>query len=38
MDAFFLSFERECMVNFKMFEESRREEIVAIFTKETEEK
>ena len=38
MDAFFLSFERECMVNFKMYEESRREEIVAIFTKETEEK
>ena len=38
MDNFFLSFERECMTNFRMFEEAKREEIVAMFTKETEEK
>jgi hypothetical protein len=38
MDAFFLGFERECMVSFRMFDESKREEITALFTKETEEK
>jgi hypothetical protein len=38
MTDFFLSFERECMVCFRMFEESKRDEIVALFTKETEER
>jgi predicted ribosome quality control (RQC) complex YloA/Tae2 family protein len=38
MDAFFLSFERECMTSFKMFDEAKRDEITALFTKETEEK
>jgi hypothetical protein len=27
MDNFFLQFERECMISFKMFDESKREEI-----------
>lgn len=38
MDAFFLGFERECMTVFRMFEEAKRDEIQALFTKETEEK
>ena len=38
MDTFFLQFERECMISFKMFEESKRDEIQALFVKETEEK
>ena len=38
MDAFFLGFERECMTTFKMFEETKREEIQALFAKETEDK
>ena len=38
MDTFFLQFERECMISFKMFEESKRDEIQALFVKEVEEK
>lgn len=38
MNAFFISFERECMTSFKMFEESKKDEIQALFVKETEEK
>lgn len=38
MDSFFLGFERECMVSFRMFDEAKREEIVGLFTKETEDK
>lgn len=38
MDAFFVSFERECMGSFRMFEEGKRDEIQALFAKETEEK
>jgi hypothetical protein len=38
MNTFFVSFERECMVSFKMYDESKREDILALFTKETEER
>jgi hypothetical protein len=38
MDTFFLHFERECMTTFKMFDESKRDEIQSLFVKETEEK
>jgi hypothetical protein len=38
MDTFFRSFERECMVSFRMMDETRREEIQALFVKETEER
>lgn len=35
MDTFFLHFERECMTTFKMFDESKRDEIQSLFIKET---
>lgn len=38
MDTFFVNFEKECMTSFRMFDETKREEIHALFTKETEEK
>ena len=38
MDTFFVSFEKEAMSQFKMFDESKRDEIIALFTKETEER
>lgn len=38
MDTFFRTFESECMQTFKMFDESKREEIVQLFTLETEER
>lgn len=36
MDTFFRNFEKECMTTFKMYDESKREDINALFTKETE--
>ena len=38
MDAFFVNFEKEAMSQFKMFDESKHDEILALFTKETEER
>lgn len=38
MDTFFLNFERECMTTFKMFDETKRDEIHSLFVKETEDK
>jgi hypothetical protein len=38
MDTFFVSFEKDCMSQFRMLEESKRDEIHALFTKETEER
>jgi hypothetical protein len=36
MDSFYRNFEKDCVSTFKMFEESKRAEIHALFTKETE--
>jgi hypothetical protein len=38
MDTFFVNFEKDCMSQFRMLEESKRDEILALFTKETEER
>jgi Domain of unknown function (DUF4455) len=38
MDAFFVNFEKESMSQFRMFDETKRDEILALFTKETEER
>ena len=38
MDTFFVNFEKDCMSQFRMFDETKREEILALFTKETEER
>ena len=38
MDTFFVGFEKDCMSQFRMLEESKRDEIHALFTKETEER
>jgi hypothetical protein len=38
MDTFFVNFEKDCMSQFRMFDETKREEIMALFTKETEER
>jgi hypothetical protein len=38
MDTFFVSFEKDCMSQFRMLDESKRDEIHALFTKETEER
>jgi hypothetical protein len=36
MDTFYNDFEKECANVFKMYDESKRQEIIALFTKETE--
>ena len=38
MDNFYREWERDCALVFKMQEEAKRAEIVALFTKETEER
>ena len=38
MDTFFINFEKDSMSQFRMFDESKRDDILALFTKETEEK
>lgn len=38
MEQFFVTFERDCMTNFRLFEENKHDEILALFTKETEER
>lgn len=38
MDIFFKDFEKDCMLTFKMHEESKRAEILALLTKETEDR
>jgi hypothetical protein len=35
MDNFFRDFEKDCMMTFKMYDESKKDEILALFTKET---
>ena len=38
MDRFYNDYEKDCMNVFKMFDESKRNEIQALFQKETEER
>ena len=38
VQQFYLEFERECMACFRLLDESKREQVVALFTKETEER